>query len=77
MLWAMEQNVCVLHYSVGRTEACPGKTCAFWDRGSCALTSLRSDLPDNPNLARFLLGLRAQIEGEPQLGLADLPGLNS
>ena len=72
----MRQDLCDLQYSLGRIEPCPGDSCAFWGNGSWALASLRADLAENPDLARFMLGLRAQIEGEPELALAHLPGLN-
>ena len=46
--------------SLGRTEQCPGSRCAFWDADECPLDGV--DLHGRPELAGFLLDLRAELE---------------
>jgi hypothetical protein len=55
----MHRN-CRLKEIVAEPERCPGKLCAFWDRGSCALE--RIDLRGRAELAGFLLDLRGELE---------------
>jgi len=56
-------DFCTLQHAVGRSERCPGSACPFWvDRG-CALDGIRSDLETNPELAGYLLDLRASAAG--------------
>ena len=54
---------CLLQHALDRHEHCPGDTCPFWVRGSCALDELRADIETNPELAGFLLDLRARMAG--------------
>ena len=46
--------------SLGVIEACPGARCPFWEDGSCAFRNLPVD--DRPEVAKFLLGLRDELE---------------
>jgi hypothetical protein len=61
-------RVCRIHLAVGRVEACPGARCAFWDLDEreleygCVLERLGIDL-ERPDLARYLVDLRAALEG--------------
>jgi hypothetical protein len=55
----MEVSACRMKESLGQAEACPGEPCPFWDRGACVFQSL--DLRSRPELAGFLLGLRAEL----------------
>jgi hypothetical protein len=55
----MEIGGCRMKESLGQAEACPGEPCPFWERGGCAFQSL--DLRGRPELAGFLLGLRAEL----------------
>ena len=62
-----EPKVCHLHLTLGTVEACPGGACPFWEQGGvalpagCELERLGIDL-DSPDLAKYLLGLREQLE---------------
>ncbi len=62
----MEHRICRLHLAVGSVETCPGSECPFWEEGGgfdpdCGLERLRLDL-DRPDLADYLLELRAALE---------------
>ena len=50
-------------HAVGRSERCPGDSCPFWSGGGCGLQEIRADLETNPELAGFLLDLRASAAG--------------
>jgi hypothetical protein len=52
---------CLLQHAVGGHERCPGEECPFFERGECRLGELRVDIDTNPQLARFLLDLRARL----------------
>lgn len=45
----------------GHASRCPGKECAFWDRG-CALTRVEGELGSRPEVAQLLLDLRRELE---------------
>jgi hypothetical protein len=71
----MRPVTCHLLAAVDILEPCPGDQCPFWDE-SCQLAGLRSDLPTNPPLVQFLLGLRERLELEPRPTLAREPGFD-
>jgi hypothetical protein len=59
----MPPAACRLKESVAEVEPCPGPPCPFWDArqaGECVLK--RVDLQDRPELARFLLSIRGDLE---------------
>lgn len=56
----METATCRMKKRLGELEACPGVLCPFWEDGSCAFRNLPLD--GRPELARFLLGLRGELE---------------
>jgi hypothetical protein len=56
-------DFCTLQHAVGRSERCPGSGCPFWADEGCALDGIRSDLETNPELAGYLLDLRASAAG--------------
>jgi hypothetical protein len=53
-------NVCRLKGTLGELEPCPGGLCAFWSDGACAFEQL--DLAGRSQLAKFLLGIRGDLE---------------
>ncbi|HEY7604773.1 MAG TPA: hypothetical protein VH760_10980 [Gaiellaceae bacterium] len=63
----METTFCSLSVAVGNDEECPRGWCAFWEAGGavvgpgCAIQRLGVDLHD-PELARYLLDLRRELE---------------
>ena len=56
-----ESRECLLHRALDGHERCPGPTCPFFEDGECRLHELRADIDTNPQLARFLLDLRARL----------------
>jgi len=58
---AMPDRECLLAHAVDSHERCPGGTCPFWKQGRCRLDHIRADLDTSPELATFLLGLRARM----------------
>ncbi len=52
---------CLLHRTLDGYERCPGAECPFFEDGACRLQELRADIETNPQLARFLLDLRARL----------------
>jgi hypothetical protein len=46
--------------SLGVIEACPGARCPFWEDNRCAFRTLPVD--DRPEVAKFLLELRDELE---------------
>lgn len=56
-----EPQECLLHRSLDGYERCPGAECPFFEDGACRLQDLRADIDTNPQLARFLLDLRARV----------------
>jgi hypothetical protein len=63
----MEPKLCSLSAATGDEEECPHGWCAFWERGGavvepgCAIE--RMGIPtDDPQLARYLLDLRRELE---------------
>lgn len=47
--------------AAGHAARCPGKACAFWDRG-CLLARIETDLDGRPEVAQLLLDLRGELE---------------
>ena len=58
-----EAPECLLSRAVDGYERCPGAGCPFWRNGRCQMGDLRADIDTNPQLARLLLDLRAQMMG--------------
>jgi hypothetical protein len=58
-----EPENCTLQDAVGRHERCPGDSCPFWADRGCALDGVRADIETNPELAGYLLDLRAKAAG--------------
>jgi hypothetical protein len=52
---------CHLHFTLGHIEPCPEANCPFWEQDECALELLGPEL-ERPDVARYLLGLRARLE---------------
>jgi hypothetical protein len=61
--------LCALHHAEGTIEACPGSSCPFWEDGGavvpagCSFERLGLEFETRPGLARWLLGIRGQLEG--------------
>jgi hypothetical protein len=59
-------RLCGLERLRGHIEPCPEGRCPFWEPGGAALEGAcvfdRVGLPDNPELAEWLLDLRRKIE---------------
>jgi hypothetical protein len=61
----MNASLCTLQYAVGRTEACPGARCPFWEEEvevGCVVRPIERQLIDQPALAQHLLELRADLD---------------
>jgi hypothetical protein len=62
------EPLCSLSVVAGDDEQCPRGWCAFWERGGavvepgCAIDRLGIRI-DDPQLARYLLDLRRELEG--------------
>jgi hypothetical protein len=57
-----DQHECSLQHAVGAHERCPGESCPYWSEDRCQVEELlRADVETNPELAAFLLDLRAHI----------------
>ena len=63
-----ERDLCALHLATGNREECPGRACAFWEDGGavvesgCVLERVRFELDARPDVARWLLTLRNDLE---------------
>lgn len=59
---------CALHLSAGDIEECPGPACAFWEEGGavvtggCVFERVRLEFDARPDVARWLLRLRYDLE---------------
>jgi hypothetical protein len=59
---------CALHLATGDREKCPGAACAFWEEGGavlaggCTFDRVRLELDARPDVARWLLKLRYDLE---------------
>jgi hypothetical protein len=65
------ETSCGLAAAVGRQERCPGALCAYWERpggraerDGCALHGIAPHLKSQPELARYLVALRAELEAK-------------
>jgi hypothetical protein len=56
----MDTHICRMKESLGTTEQCPGTQCPFWEQDGCGFAEL--DFRGRPELARFLAGLRVELE---------------
>lgn len=59
-----EPQECLLQHALDAHERCPGADCPFFEDGECRLRDLKADLDTNPQLARFLLDLRARLSSQ-------------
>lgn len=57
-----ERALCNLHNAVGDLEECPGADCAFWEDGACVFEPVSFEFEGRPGVARWLLGIRRQLE---------------
>jgi hypothetical protein len=59
---------CALHMATGNREECPRSACAFWEEGGavvepgCVFERVRFEVETRPDLARWLLKLRYDLE---------------
>jgi hypothetical protein len=53
---------CDLYFALGEREECPGGECAFWEDGSCVFRDVRFEFEARPDVARYLLGIRSELE---------------
>ena len=74
MIEAVNTTSCHLLATVNVNEPCPQQDCPFWDT-QCLLTGLRREMPTNPPLVRFLLGLREDLEDGNRTFLEHAPPL--
>jgi hypothetical protein len=58
-----EPRECLLQHALDGHERCPESACPFFEEGKCRLQELRADIDTNPQLAAFLLDLRARLAG--------------
>lgn len=58
--------LCDLHYAVGDREECPGADCAFWEDGACTFERVSFEFEGRPDVARWLLGIRRELETAQQ-----------
>ena len=60
----MDARLCMLQRALDHVERCPGEACPFWKDEGCALSDIRPEIESNPELAHYLLDLRAaEVEG--------------
>jgi len=59
------ESPCTLHATLGLTEPCPGASCRLWSAevGACVLAQVEYEIRGRPELARYLLELRHDLEG--------------
>ena len=57
-----ERPLCALHYATGAKEECPGAQCAFWEDDGCVFERVKFEFEDRPDVARWLLGIRRELE---------------
>jgi hypothetical protein len=64
----IEAMNCALHLATGNREECPGNACAYWEEGGavvesgCVFERVRFELEGRPDVARWLLKLRYDLE---------------
>jgi hypothetical protein len=56
------RRVCDLYFALGEREECPGGECGFWEDGSCAFKNVSFEFEGRPDVARYLLGIRSELE---------------
>jgi hypothetical protein len=62
------RELCALHLATGNRKECPGSACAFWEDGGavvesgCAFERVRLEIDTRPDVARWLLKLRYDLE---------------
>jgi hypothetical protein len=79
-----DSRLCNLHLAEGREEPCPGAACAFWEAGGavvepgCAFDRVSLELEGRPHVARWLLGIRRELEGGRRIAQSAFlpPGLH-
>lgn len=69
----MEPHLCRIDSALGRSRACPGELCPFWQDDACVIAGLRADLGSTPGLPRLLLTIRTQLGGVPGIDYTLLP----
>jgi hypothetical protein len=61
-------QLCALHLATGNREECPDSACSFWEDGGavvesgCVFDRVRLELAARPDVARYLLKLRYDLE---------------
>jgi hypothetical protein len=55
--------LCDLHFATGAKEECPGADCAFWEDEGCVFERVSFEFEGRPDVARWLLGIRRELEG--------------
>lgn len=56
--------VCALRLAMGLVEPCPGAACSLWDEraSACVLDALDPEVRRRPDLAEYVLELRASLD---------------
>ena len=67
------RSLCDLYFAVGTREDCPRAECAFWEDGDCVFKDVRFELEGRPDVARYLLRIRGELEGARNGPQAFLP----
>ena len=66
MATPQESRLCSLEVVVGKTHACPGDACPFWDPGGAALGARCAveglGIVADPKLATWLLEIRDRLD---------------
>ena len=62
-----ERPLCDLHYATGAKEECPGADCAFWEDDGCVFERVRFEFEARPDVARWLLGIRRELESAQEV----------
>ena len=58
----MTDRLCTLEAAIGTVAPCPEDVCPFWTAAGCGLDGIRADIATNPELAGYLLDIRASAE---------------
>jgi hypothetical protein len=66
--------LCDLHFATGAKEACPGSDCAFWEEDGCVFERVKFEFDDRPDVARWLLGIRRELESARETEPTDTHG---
>jgi hypothetical protein len=68
-----DHTLCALHLATGTRDECPAEACAFWEDGGavvesgCIFERVRLEFEARPDLARWLLQLRYDLENARSL----------